>query len=357
MPRVLKAAFPISLRNPLAYTVMQKVTRNQFPASCRIEPTYVSTFDNKNFEYKMGNCYHLLFKDCSEKLPVAVLAKNVQNTLKEVKVLAGESILVMTPRSRNDIAFTLTVDGTAVAVPILQDLTTEITCPKHGNVIIEIKKYKDNVYYVYFVQEGLLILFDGENIEISPSQILKARACGLCGDLDHENTADLKTPQTCLTSKPKFAAYSYMLLESCSGIPSQDKSQYDAEIRQCARPEIIPTNLEKLTAIVARKSLVTKPLIAQHVVKKESGKTCISVQRVKVCSKINNMEMNEPKPVKVVKKLVQYVCLASPSISAQSLEQRALAGETLDMLSIGKPITYANVEYEPVVCQRLSNHI
>merc|ERR1712038_157559 len=85
--------------------------------------------------------------------------------------------------------------------------------------------------------------------------------------------------------------------------------------------------------------------------------TCISVQRVKVCSKINKLEVNEPKPVKVVKKLVQYVCVASPSITAQSLEQRAMAGEVLDMLSIGKPVTYANVEYEPVVCQRLSNHI
>jgi hypothetical protein len=336
---------------------MQKVTRNQIPASCRVEPTNIATFDNKIYDYQMGNCYHLLFKDCSEKLPVAVLAKNIQNTLKEVKVLAGKSILVMTPRSRNDITFTLTIDGIQKQVQISQAHVTEIK-DSNGNVIIDIKRYKDNVYYVYFVKEGLLILFDGENIEVSPSQILKARACGLCGDLDHENTADLKTPQTCLTSKPRFAAYSYMLLlESCSGIPSQDKSQYDAEILQCARPEIIPTNLEKLTAIVARKSFVTKPLIAQHIVKKESGRTCISVQRVKVCSKINKLEVNEPKPVKVVKKLVQYVCLASPSISAQSLEQRALAGETLDMLSIGKPITYANVEYEPVVCQRLSNHI
>merc|ERR1739844_632806 len=140
--------------------------------------------------------------------------------------------------------------------------------------------------------------------------------------------------------KPRFAAYSYMLVESCSGIPAQDKPQYEAEISQCARPEIIPTNLEKLTAIVARRSLVTKPLIAQHVVKKESGRTCVSVQRVMV-----------------VKKLVQYVCVASPSITAQSLEQRAMAGEVLDMLSIGKPVTYTNVEYEPVVCQRLSNHI
>merc|ERR1712001_699073 len=74
-----------------------------------VEPTYVSTFDNKTYDYQMGNCYHLLFKDCSEKIPVAVLAKKVQNTLKEVKVLAGKSILIMTPKSRTDIKFTLTV--------------------------------------------------------------------------------------------------------------------------------------------------------------------------------------------------------------------------------------------------------
>ena len=64
-------------------------------------------------------------------------------------------------------------------------------------------RYKDNVYYVRFVQERLLILFDGENIEVSPSQFLKARACGLCGDLDHENTADLKVRigNICLLSR------------------------------------------------------------------------------------------------------------------------------------------------------------
>merc|ERR1739842_58896 len=115
-----------------AYTMLQKVTRNQIPASCRVEPTYVSTFDNKTYDYQMGNCYHLLFKDCSEKIPVAVLAKKVQNTLKEVKVLAGKSILIMTPKSPTEIK---DVDG---------------------KLILDIKRYKDNVYYVYFVQEDLL---------------------------------------------------------------------------------------------------------------------------------------------------------------------------------------------------------
>ena len=118
----------------------------------------------------------------------------------------------MTPKSVGAITFTLTVDGTQKPVQIAPALTTEIK-DANGNIVLDIKRYvkyglwyseflfyflnfflryKDNVYYVYFVQEGLLILFDGENIEISPSQILKARACGLCGDLDHENTADLK---------------------------------------------------------------------------------------------------------------------------------------------------------------------
>ena len=87
----------------------------------------------------MGNCYHLLFKDCSEKIPVAVLAKKVQNTLKEVKVLAGKSILIMTPKSRTDFKFTLTVDGTAMPVEIAPALTTEIK-DVDGKLILDIKR-------------------------------------------------------------------------------------------------------------------------------------------------------------------------------------------------------------------------
>merc|ERR1712088_822399 len=198
IPSLLRPIFPISMRNPVTYTAVQKLTRGQIPASCRIEPTYIATFDNKTYSYEMNDCYHLVFRDCSEVLPVAVMAKTLSSNLKEVKN------------------------------------SEQLT-------ILEIRRYQDNVYTVYLPKEGLLVLFDGERVEISASQLLKSRACGLCGDLDHENTADLKSPEMCVM-RPRFTAYSYMIQEQCQGIPSQEKTKYEKELSQCVKSKIIPTD-------------------------------------------------------------------------------------------------------------------
>ena len=64
-----------------------------------------------------------------------------------------------------------------------------------GLEILEIVRYQDNVYLVNAIQESLWVLFDGKNAEISGSTLLRSRSCGLCGDLNGENTADLKTPE------------------------------------------------------------------------------------------------------------------------------------------------------------------
>merc|ERR1719266_400304 len=89
-------------------------------------------------------------------------------------------------------------------------------------VLMEITRYQDNVYLINSVQEGLWVLFDGQHAEISASALMKSKAFGLCGDLNGENTADLKTPGRCLLSQPKLAAYSYMLTQTpgCQGIPN-----------------------------------------------------------------------------------------------------------------------------------------
>merc|ERR1711902_120522 len=137
--------------------------------------------------------------------------------------------------------------------------------------------------------------------------------------------------------------------ESCQGIPSQDKPRYEKELQQCAKTRIIPTPTNTISKILPHKtlsqvSMVTKsmkPMTRQHIVKYENSKT----------------EVQEPKPVKVQRKLVQYVCVQSPSIEAQALEQRARAGEALEMLASGKSVAFSKVEYEPVECQRQSNHL
>ena len=62
LPAIFKHVLPLSLRNPLLYVGLQKLSASHIPASCRVEPTLISTFDNKTYSYELNNCYHLLFR-------------------------------------------------------------------------------------------------------------------------------------------------------------------------------------------------------------------------------------------------------------------------------------------------------
>lgn len=353
LPNILNGVLPISLHDPLMYTPIQKISANQIPASCRVLPTHIHTFDNKTYTYELNNCYHLLFRDCSEKIPVAVMAKTLTGLNKEVKILAGIAEIVMTPVSATNMKIQLIVKGKPVPVDA-QPGVPLIIRNEQGLEILEIIRYQDNVYLVNAIQESLWVLFDGKNAEISGSALLRSRSCGLCGDLNGENTADLKTPERCIMSRPRLAAYSYMIQEaSCAGIPSQDLTLYTQEKTECVKQEIIPTPLERLSKILIE-PVTVKPLVQQHLVKRmpSSGKVCISKQMVKICSKVNKSETEEPKPIKVQRKVLEYVCEEASTPLAQQLEQRAKSGEILTLEVINKPVSFSKIEYEPVTCQR-----
>ncbi len=237
----------------------------------------------------------------------------------------------------------------------------------NGRVQIEIKRYQDNVYLVILPQESLWVLFDGQRIEISAPQMLRYKSCGLCGDLNGENTADLKTPRQCIMSKPRFAAYSYMLQQQqssqCQGIPSQDQAQYQRELQQCSRERVISTPVRHLAAKLASEENLkktgtpVKPLISAHLVDekaKATGKVCFSKQKVQLCAKSSPSEAGQPKPVEVRRKRVQYVCVEKNTVYGKQMVQRAKAGETLDDELMTKPVAYSKTEYEPVKCQKQS---
>nr|ADD73551.1 vitellogenin 1 [Paracyclopina nana] len=357
IPKVLKGVFPMSMRNPMSYVVLQKATKHSCPPSCRVEPRYVSTFDNKTYSYEMNNCWHLLFKDCAQKVPVAVLAKNLNNEKKEVKILSGITEIIMTPESNSDLKLNLNINGRQEEIRLQSGEVRQFNEEQ-----LELRRFRDNVYLASFAKESLWVLFDGERIEISPSQMLKSRACGLCGDNNGENTADLLTPRNCLMSKPRFAAYTYMIQEnSCQGVPASDKQRYEEEKSECVKEEFIPTPVDSLIRKVAAKGLkITRPLMSQHVVEKhmQSGQTCISIQKIRVCSKNNQEETQEPKPSQVARRRLQFVCIDRPSILAQQLEQKALSGESLNVQSLlGQSVAYTKLVYEPQTCQRQSNRV
>ena len=71
----------------------------------------------------------------------------------------------------------------------------------------------------------------------------------------------------CIMSRPRLAAYSYMIQDSCQGIPSQDKPKYQQEKTECVQHEIIPTPMEQLSRIL-NAPITVKPLIQKHLVER-----------------------------------------------------------------------------------------
>ena len=100
VPALLKGVLPISLRTPFMFVGLNRLA--QIPATCHVAPTHITTFDRKTYNYQMNNCFHLLFRDCTEQIPVAVMARNLQGELKEAKILAGVAEVLMTPISATD---------------------------------------------------------------------------------------------------------------------------------------------------------------------------------------------------------------------------------------------------------------
>merc|ERR1712029_1277831 len=340
-----QSVFPASrLYTPLEVVAL-KMTGNRMPSTCRVEPTFVRTFDNKTVEYKINDCEHVLLLDGSKHIPMAVTTRTVSGSEKKiVKILSGITEAQIIPTSSGSLKVLIHREE-------VRPMVGEKLIKKNveGKIIAMVQRFEDNVVSVYVPEQGLKVLSNGSRIEVVAPQLLKSRTVGLCGDMNGEVSADLKTPGMCVM-RPRLAATTYMLnksgsesgFERCSGLsglPSGLKQEFQRESTRCSRETIIPTPVSKL---YERISVLNKPTGMSHIVDKQSTKLCISKQMVKTCLS---------KPLSIKQKSVEFVCISQPSTLARSLEKRALSGESLFQEISQLPTVFRKVEFEPVACK------
>merc|ERR1719381_281300 len=355
-----------ALRNPAEVGAL-KLTGDHIPATCRVEPSYVRTFDNMTVPYKINDCEHVLLMDGSRHAPIAVTTRTVvlssgvtsggqgpdicghscymnsaaQSQRKIVKVLSGISEVEMIPTSAG--LMKVTLNGEELTLPTVGEQL--IKRDQEGRILLIVQRFQDAVL-VHLPQQMLKVLSNGSVIEVVAPQLLKSRAVGLCGDMNGERSADLKTPRMCVL-RPRLAALSFMLnksgaqpgFERCSGLPTALKEEFVRESTKCPREVIIPTPVSKLYEQI---SVLNIPTGMKHIVDKQSNQLCISKQMVKTCLS---------KPLSIKQKSVEYVCVPHPSIKARSLEKSALAGESLIQEVSQLPTIFRRVQFEPVACR------
>merc|ERR1711974_449828 len=301
--------FPTSiLSSPLEIAAL-KLTGNHVPATCRVEPSVVRTFDNMTLSYKINDCEHVLLLDGSKHIPVAITTKTVSGEKKMVKILSGITEAKIVPEGSS---LKVLVSGEQVH-PIVGKVVKKSV---QGKITAMVMMFQDGVVSVHVPEQGITVLSNGVLVEVVAPQLLKSRAVGLCGDMNGERSADLKTPGQCVM-RPHLAALSYLInksgsasgFERCSGIPSP------------------------VSILSERISILNRPVCMTHVVEKQSTKLCISKQ------------------LSIKQKSVEFSCVSHPSMLSRSLEKRALAGESL-IQEIGQlPTVFRKVEFEPVACK------
>merc|ERR1719370_2379938 len=328
------------LRTPIEVAAL-KLTTNSIPSTCRVEPSFVRTFDNVTVDYKINDCEHVLLLDGSKHIPIAVTTRTVEGQKNIVKILSGITEVLLIPSAGS---IKVMVNGKQLSLPAVGEEL--IKKSPEGKILVVLKHFQDNVISVYVPEQGLQVLSNGIMIEVVAPQLLKSRTVGLCGDMNGEKSADLKTPRMCVLP-PHLAALSFIVnksgsapgFEHCTGIPVALKPEFVRLSTECPREVIIPTPITKLYEAI---SVLTKPSGMMHIVEKQSTHLCISKQMVKICLS---------KPLSIKQKSVEFACVPRPSVLARSLEKRALSGEVLFQEISQLPTVFRKVEFEPVACK------
>merc|ERR1712137_578042 len=160
---------------------------------------------------------------------------------------------------------------------------------------------------------GVSVNADGKRIEVnSYQQIFRNKATGLCGDLNGERTADVK---------------SFMIEDGkCKGIAQQ----------RCVKKEEIPT---RVSSIIRSELDSNRQPELRHITEEIKGETCFSKNLIRVCSR------TYPKEIKAQR--VEFTCIAGSKV--ESLKRQVQAGELVEQLT--KSTTSSiKIVYVPTEC-------
>jgi len=361
VPKELQGLLPLNVRETSTTNIMQKLTSGQAPSTCSIESGYIKTFDNVKYEYGLNDCEHVVFKDCSQNSRVAVSVQQ-QSSSKKVKVyIDNHKYEIEVPSTESELT-TIKVNNEEKTYVSYQEhkyrqqseqqksmeekkmlreqrQTSEFVELKHNYYADKdtyVTSYEDGVYSIVSKLYGFSVYVDKESIEVKTYQhILRNRACGLCGDLNDEKTADVKSAQECVMSSPKLAAFTYMIQDSsCQGIPTQYKEQLTKETEKCVKKETYPT---KVTQVYTQPITVSY----KHLSEEKENKICISKEQITVCPSSSS-------PSEVQAKKIHFFCVSKDS---QGMKLKRMA-EQGDYISLAKfyPTQFDRYVTEPTRC-------
>merc|ERR1719481_1174811 len=312
---VVSNILPISTKEPLTTSILQKLTNYTTPSSCVIEAGKVETFDRMNYTYPLNDCEHVVFSELTTKPRVVVLTKKTPQKQHVKMVIDGHKYEVEINKESRYLR------GGKAIIKINEEEKEFETILEHLSTLIT--KYKDGVYTIYSSKYGVEIIADGERLEVKSYPILfRDRVTGLCGDLNGEWIADLKSPKQCIMPVPKLTAMTFML-----------------EDGKCIKKEEIPTRVSEVFEPRVLLRIKTSETELRHTFVEMGEKICFSKELIRECSRSY--------PKEVVAKKIPFTCISGPH--AEVIKSRVIAGEKVEELST-YPTEIVQTIYEPRQC-------
>jgi len=330
---------PIQVRESALVHAIERVTQYGLPTTCAIENNKVRTFDKMVYDYALNNCEHVAFRDCTANPKVMVTLKKTpaQHIVKAV-IDHNKYELELVRGGRGRTTGTLKVNGQVMQPMAKVAGRTSLFEDKSNRVVL----HEDGVFEIFSLKYGMAVLADHEAVEVKTFQwALRNLACGLCGDMNDEKTADLKSAGKCVMSQPKLAALSYMVEDGqCEGIPAQLKPVYQKEASECKKVEVVPAKVLDLFQHMQHQNKVSSML--KHIVIEMGQKICISKQQIKVCG-----SQGSPKGI-MQQREVELFCLPKDR-EGMTMRQMAESGDKIERAS-SYPTESVAIVYEPQMC-------
>merc|ERR1712121_527010 len=337
----IKDMLPISMKDSLAIGVVKMLSKNKLPARCPNEGSRVSTFDKLIYDYTLNDCEHVIFRDCTESPKVMVTVKKTSSQHIVKAIIDGnmyELEMVRSTRGARTNPGQLKVNGQVKqALPTLQGQPIRFEDASN-----QIYLYEDGVYEIFSLRHGLTLRADSQSAEVKAFHgRLRNLACGLCGDLNDEKTACVKSGQQCVMSSPRLAAYSYMVEDGqCAGIPAQEKAVLQKETEECVRREVLPS---QVLDMFRNRQLSVKmgqtPM--KHLDMEHGQKICISMKQVQMCP-------STVTPAQIESIEMPFFCVARDQ-EGRSLQKLAQSGEKI-IEAPRFPIAFTSIVQVPRRC-------
>jgi len=333
LPTEVQYLLPVvSVLNPVEQSY-KALTGSPLYGQCVLGQGYVQTFDKKTYGYQVDQCEHLVTSDCSKEYHHAVTAKEVDGW-KHITVYHGLTKIELKPSnsySSSGATFKLEING------------QEISLIKNSPVSLKSEDMSSSFSALWSLDNVVVldtpstrVSYNGKLATIEEKSILADGShCGLCGDYNNAQIADLKSPKGCIYKSSSIAALSYRVKNAQCSLTGQQQQQIQSEEERCVQFNVKKTQLSSL--IQSQNNYSTR----KHSYIYQSDKICISQLPVVQC-------VSGSTPKATSKKSIKFVCLPESRLSKLYVE-RISRGESPQELK-HQPVSFEAKMEQPISC-------